>query len=147
LVDPVSIAGYSAGVSENLELVRSIYAAWERGDFSSADWADAEIVYGDDELPDAGTVKGKAAMARRFRSWLSVWQDWRVEAEDYVELNQELVLVPYHFSARGKTSGVDVGGTLRVEGASLFCLRGGKVWRLVQYFDRDRALADLGLEK
>jgi len=36
---------------------------------------------------------------------------------------------------------------VRAEGADLFHLRGGRVTRLVIYFDLQNALADLGLEE
>jgi len=36
---------------------------------------------------------------------------------------------------------------MRAKGAALFELRGGKVTRLTTYWDRDRALADLGLKE
>jgi ketosteroid isomerase-like protein len=132
----------SLGESANLDLVRSIYAAWERGDFSSAEWAHPEIEYVTVDGPSPGSSTGLAAMAEGMRDFLSAWEDWRVEAEEYRELDGGRVLVPFRFSARGKTSGLDV-GQMRTKGASLFHVRGGKVTRLVQYFDRERALADL----
>jgi hypothetical protein len=46
----------------------------------------------------------------------------------------------------GRTSGLDI-GQIKSEGAHLFELRGGKVTRIVNYLDRDRALADLALEE
>ena len=51
--------------------------------------------------------------------------------------------IEFVIAARGKRSGVEV----RAEGADLFHLRGGKVTRLVIYFDLQNALADLGLEE
>jgi hypothetical protein len=75
--------------SANLDLVRSIYAAWDRGDYSSTEWAHPEIEYVIADGPSPGSWTGPAGIA---------------------------------------------------EGA-----RGGKVTRLVLYWNCERALAEVGL--
>ena len=131
-------------VFTNLDLVRSIYAAWERGDYSSAEWAHPEIEYVYADGPAPGSWAGLASMAERWRDWLSAWEDFRTEAEGYRELDGERVLVLSHFSGRGKTSRVELGQS-QTKQANVFHVRDGKVTRLVIYWDRKRALADLGL--
>jgi ketosteroid isomerase-like protein len=130
--------------SANLELVRSFYAAWERGDFSSTEWAHPEIEMVIADGPSPGSWTGLAGLLEANRSILSAWDEWRVEAEDYRELDAERVLALVQFSGRGKRSGLDV-AQMRANGAHLFHLREGQVTRVVVYFDRDRVLAQLGL--
>ena len=131
-------------MSANLDIVRSIYAAWERGDYGSADWADPEIDYVFADGPTPGTWTGLAGMAEVWRDWLSAWEDLNVEADEYRELDDERVLVLSRYSGRGKTSGLELGQT-GAKAATLFHIRDGKVTRFVGYWDRDRAFADLGL--
>jgi hypothetical protein len=131
-------------VSANLDLVRSIFADWERGDFSRADWADPEIEYVIARGPAPGHWKGVTAMAEAWRAFLSAWDGWGVEADEYRELDDERVLVLSHYAGRGKTSGLDL-GQIGALGASLFHVRTSKVIKLVVYFDRERGLPDLGL--
>jgi ketosteroid isomerase-like protein len=130
--------------SPNVDLVRSIYAAWERGDWTSAPWAhpEIELVFADGPTP--GSWTGLAGMAEAWRDWGSAWEDFRVEVDEYRELDGERVLVLLRRLGRGKTSGLEI-GQMRTKGASLFQVRDGKVTRLITYFDRERALADLGL--
>jgi ketosteroid isomerase-like protein len=131
--------------SANLDLVRSIYAAWERGDFSSLEWAHPNIEFVIADGPDPGRWTGLARMADAFLDRVSVLAGFRVEANDYRELDDQTVLVLLHAVAgRGKASGLDV-VKLRELGANLFRINAGTVTRLVVYLDGDRALTDIGL--
>ena len=121
-----------------------MYAAWERGDFSSVEWADPEIEFVLADGPTPGTWMGVDRMGVAWGEFLSPWDELRAEAEEYRELDDERVLVLTQNSGRGKTSGVDI-GQLQTRGANLFHVREGKVTKLVAYFDRERAYADLGL--
>jgi ketosteroid isomerase-like protein len=129
---------------ENVEVVRSIFAAWERGDYSSAEWAHPEIEFVASDGPTPGSWSGLAAMARAWRETLSAFEELRAEADEYRALDDERVLVLMHFSGRGKTSGLEV-GEIQMKGANLFHVRDGKVRRLVTYWHRERAFDDLGL--
>jgi hypothetical protein len=132
-------------VSANLDLVRSIRSAWERGEYGSTEWAHPEIEFAIADGPSPGTWKGLAGMAEAMREGLSAWTGFRSQADEYRELDDERVLVLGHASAgRGKASGLNL-EQLRTKGAEVFNLRDGKVTRLVLYSDRDRAFADLGL--
>ena len=130
--------------SPNLDLVRSIYAAWERGDFSSAEWADPNIEFVIADGPSPGTWTGLSGLAEGHRAWLSAWEGFRSEAQEYRELDDERVLVLSRYSGRGKTSGLEL-GQMEAKGATLFHIRGGKVTRFVGYWDRQRAFVDLDL--
>jgi ketosteroid isomerase-like protein len=131
-------------MSANLDLVRSIYAAWDRGDYSSADWAHPEIEFVIADGPDPGSWTGPAALVEGTRVILNAWEGWRTEVQEYREVDDECVLVLLRFSGRGKTSGLEV-GQVAGEGANVHHVHGGKVTRLVLYWSRDRAFADLGM--
>jgi ketosteroid isomerase-like protein len=131
---------------ENVEVVRSIFAAWERGDFHSAEWAHPEIVFVVADGPTPGSWTGVAAMAEAWREALGAFEELRGEADEYRELDDERVLVLMHLGGRGKTSGLEV-GDLQMKGANLFHVREGKVTRLVLYWDRERALEAAGLSE
>jgi hypothetical protein len=83
-----------------------------------------------------------------WRRWLDTWEEYRVEVDEYRELDGERILVLMLHCGRGKTSGLDLGqigkGAKRA-GANVLHVRNGRVRRLVLYWDRERALADLGL--
>jgi ketosteroid isomerase-like protein len=128
--------------SANLDLVRSIYADWERGDFSRADWAHSDIEFVRNAELEPERAEGIAGMAQMWRRWLAEWDGFRTgKVDEYRELDHSRVLVTGRMSGRGKASGAEV----EREFVNLFELREGRVARLTIYNNRERANADLGL--
>ncbi len=130
-------------MSENLDVVRSVFAEWERGDFSARpEWADPGIEFVVPDGPEPSTRTGIAA-APGVEAFVKLWETLRFDAEEYRELDDGSVLVFSRMRGRGAGSGVEVDQRR----ASVFRVRNGRVTRLALYWDRDRALVDLGLEE
>jgi ketosteroid isomerase-like protein len=131
--------------SGNVELVRSIYATWERGDFSTVTaWVHPEIELVVPDGPEPGRWNGLAGLAEAWRRWTDAWTDFRAEVEEVLELDDERVLVLIGRSGRGKGSGLEL-DQIGTRGVVVYHFRDGKVVKIVNYFDHDRALVDLGL--
>jgi ketosteroid isomerase-like protein len=131
-------------VSENLDLVRSIFKAWGQGDvepvlrehFQPGARLDlSELTF------NAAVYEGYEEISRQRREVNEVWETFEVEVEQFFEGEHAMVAFT-HERGRG-ISGADVDRRT----AFLFRLADGKVSEVRVYLDRDRALADLGQEE
>jgi ketosteroid isomerase-like protein len=133
-------------VCANLDLVRSIYARWERGDFSSAGWADVEIEFAFIDGPEPGRWTGIEEMAAVWRRVLREFDRFRTESARYTELDDGRILVLTRFHGHAKQSGLDL-SQMASEQAAVFDVRDHRVTRIELCWDADRILADLGVEE
>jgi len=135
-----------SSASENVDFVRSIFDAWERGELRSVEWAHPEIEFVFADGPDPGTWHGHGGLAEAFRDWLGAFAGFRLQASEFRELDDECVLTLSVAGGHGKASDLDI-GQAEAKTAHVFHIRDARVTKLVVYFDRERALADLGLKE
>ncbi|HEY1273406.1 MAG TPA: nuclear transport factor 2 family protein [Thermoleophilaceae bacterium] len=127
----------------NSDALREVYEHWGRGE-----WTPRFPFYADDfewgwshEFPGlAGVFADDETPSPRLRQWLSPWEHWECEAEEYVE-NGDYVVVLARYRGTGKGSGLNVD----VEGAHVWRMRDGEAIRLEVFADRRLALASAGL--
>ena len=128
-------------VPGNADLIRPIYEEWGRGNWRpSFDVYHPNMEWGwSDEFPGlAGVYEDHEDPNPRLLAWLSGWEHWRAEADEYLEFGDHVVvLATYH--GRGRGSGVEI----RQEGAHVYELRDGKVVRLEIFATRAKALASV----
>jgi ketosteroid isomerase-like protein len=132
---------------ENVEIVRSLYGRWERGDFDTAGWFDPEVEFhrigsADDMTRMSGTWQGVEAMWNALREWLGAWEDIRLKAERVSDVGDR-VLVFSRQTGQGKRSGAPLD---HAQG-DVFTLRQGKIVRWDAYWDRGAALEAAGLSE
>jgi ketosteroid isomerase-like protein len=125
----------------SVDLIRPIYEEWGRGNWRPRfDVYHPEMEWGwSNEFPGlAGVYHDPRDPNPRLRAWLSEWEHWRAVAEDYVELDDHVIVLA-SYRGRGKGSGVEI----HQEGTHVFKLRAGKVVRLEIFANREKAIASV----
>lgn len=95
------------------------------------------------EGPTRPTYYGLDGFASAFRDWLTAWETWVVTPTEFLEVDEDRVLVLLDVRARSKTHQVE----MPMEGANLVTLRDGMLARVELFFDRAEALKAAGLRE
>jgi ketosteroid isomerase-like protein len=128
----------------NIGVVRDQYDATNERDFPRAlahfD-VDVELVVPPGYI-DPGEYKGRDDVGAWFGDWFSSFdRDARFDVKEIAELGGGAVLLVADHHARGRTSGVEVHGTV----VWLYGFRHGKIARVEGYATRVEALEAVGL--
>ena len=134
--------------SQNLELVRSLYAKTERGDFAFVD-REAELRgfyapefewHTRDDLPDAGVRRGYEGVARLRAEWAEAFDDLRLALDELIDAGDHVVAVA---RVRGCLRGSD--HQVEVQETQVWKLRDGRAVEVRAYRTRSQALEAVGL--
>jgi len=131
--------------SENVELVRRGYEAWNRGDVEGVlAFLDPEIDWrGYSHVPESGTLAGRDQVRAWLERFLEAWEELEIEPTDLIEAGDRVVAL-VRFRALGKES------KIRVEGgvdAHVWTVRDGNIVAVELYQGTREALAAVGLQR
>src|SRR5262245_14204305 len=96
---------------ENIDLVRSTFAAFQRGDEEEF----AKLVSDDLDVyraePDGAQFRGREGLMQATAEWTEDFQDWTLEPAEFAAAGDHVV-VRVHQTATGAQSGVPVEGDI-----------------------------------
>lgn len=128
---------------ENVQIVRRVWEASERGD-SDTVFAlyDPAMVWDQSTLsgPVTGIYRGHEGVRRVWREWLDAFETHHASAETFIDAG-DAVVVGYRLGGRGKTSGVEV----EARRWNVYRIRNGLVIRVDLFETKAKALEAAGL--
>jgi ketosteroid isomerase-like protein len=130
---------------ENVEIVRGLYEAWNRGDYAGAlALIDPEI-----DIEQArqgslavGTYRGHAGLYQLLEDFWNQFDDRHSMVQETISAGDE-VFVSVRFHGRGRSSGVEV----EMRHCHLWTLRNGRVVRWRLFSTRREALEAAGIKE
>ena len=127
---------------EKIEALRRIYSKRAHGNFADGRELVAEDAVISWEIPEGRTISyGLEETARNFRAFLNQWENFRVEAEEFIELGEQSILVVGRLHGTGKHSGA----ATEARTFEVWVFDGNKVVGQHQSFNRAEALEAAGL--
>jgi ketosteroid isomerase-like protein len=131
---------YARDVSD-VELLRSVFAGWERGDFSAGVKLYADGMYFTTAEPEGQYEgEGPAGVRRWMQQFLSTWDFYSVRIDEIEDLGGGSYHAAGEQYARGKESGTET----RMPAHVGVRMEEGKLTRLVFAFSREDAVTRLG---
>ncbi len=128
---------------ENVETVRRLYEAFDRGDVPAAlRFFDPEVEMDASHRVDGRVGHGREELTAILAEWLGTWEGWREEIEEIRDLGDQVLVLSTQYG-RGKESGV--GWENRF--AMLYEIERGKITRWTIYDDPQEALEAAGLRE
>jgi ketosteroid isomerase-like protein len=129
---------------ENVEMVRRVFEAYNRGGPDAAEpyWASDIEMFDAPEFPDAGRHVGASGVREMLKNYKSMGWDGRFEVQEYIDADPE-VIVAWRMTAVGSRFGTTVTQVF----FDAWLLKDGRVKRIRQFLSREQALEAHGLRE
>ena len=130
---------------ENVEVIRTAYEAFDRGDLEAVSRLHARTIEWQTSVedPDAATHRGRVAVRRYIEGYMETFPGFRAELEECVATPDGRVLTTTRYTGRARASGMDMDWRQSV----VYMVESGLIVRAEEYFDRAEALEAAGLSE
>ena len=132
--------------SANAQIVRRLYADWERGEFGRGEEEfDPDVEFEIDGAVTMGSgmrSRGFTELGPTWREYLADWSNFHTGGIEELRESGDTILVLTTLHLRGRASGIEIE---ELQAGAIFTFREGRVVRL-RLVRRDKAMDAAGLE-